>query len=106
LWNKATSNSHSKSARKGSERRPNSITLQSSTTPDEQRGNASQRGGKLFPAMRISRKETPISPRAEEFEQMSGLHLLTMAEYGRGVHPRLAGNSVRLLHLGDKLKEL
>jgi hypothetical protein len=59
LLKRATSNSQGKSAREGSERRPNSITLQSSTAPEEQRSSATQRGGKLSPAMRISRKETP-----------------------------------------------
>lgn len=59
LLKSATSKSQGKSLRGGNERRVTAITLQSSTAPVEQRNNATHSGGRLSPAMRISRNETP-----------------------------------------------
>jgi len=59
LLKSATKSNHSKSRRGGNDRLPNAITLHSNTAPEEQRNKASQSGGKLSPAMRISKNETP-----------------------------------------------
>jgi len=59
LLKSATKISHGKSWRGGNDRRPTAITLHNRTAPEEQRNKATQSGGRLSPAMRISRNETP-----------------------------------------------
>src|SRR5271168_2329406 len=59
LLKSATSKSHGKSWRGGNERRVTAITLHSNSAPAVHRNSATHNGGRLSPAMRISRKETP-----------------------------------------------
>jgi len=93
LLNNATRASHTKWLRGGSLRPAERSTIQSSTAPMPQRIRATQTGGKLSPAMRIRRKETPqTAERRMSWNRCAVFISLRLQRIGWGVHPGIARN--------------